>query len=275
MNPPPLGRELAAVARQAGEEILRVYRTDFSIERKDDASPLTEADRAADTLIRNFLERLDAGIPILSEESQAADWTKRQTWDRLFIVDPLDGTREFVKRNGEFTVNIALVEEGRPILGVVFQPVGSRMYLGVPGLGAWTAGLDGIFHPVSPAVVQTSGIPLRVVTSRSHLNERTASFLASLQQRYGKLETIQAGSSLKFCRVALGEADLYPRLGPTMEWDTAAAQAFVEACGGSVLHMETGASLRYNKQNLRNPEFIVLRPGFSSAASGIMGKEQA
>jgi 3'(2'), 5'-bisphosphate nucleotidase len=241
---------ISGIARAAGDEIMAVYAQDFNVIQKADASPLTQADLAAHRCIVSKLPALDARLPILSEESADIAWSKRRNWSRYWLVDPLDGTREFIKKNGEFTVNIALIENGEPILGVVYAPVIDWLLVGGRGFGAhWhKAGNSGI------ATVAESAVPLRVAASRSHRDEKTQSYL----DRMGSADTFGIGSSLKFCKIATGEIDLYPRFGPTSEWDTAAAQAVLEAAGGGVFTLD-GKPLLYNtKESLLNPHFIAV-----------------
>ena len=239
------------LARRAGEAILEVYGTDFTVDAKADRSPLTEADLRAHRLIVDGLSALTPDLPVLSEESAAIPYRTRASWGRYWLVDPLDGTREFVSRNGEFTVNIALIEGHVPDLGVVYAPVKQVGYLGGPRHGAWRVGRGRAREPI---VVQGRlRHPVRVVGSRSHAGESLQRFLANI----GDCELVSMGSSLKLCLVADGTADVYPRLGPTSEWDTAAAQAVVEGAGGRVTdtHLQR---LRYNtKPDLLNPFFLV------------------
>ena len=247
----PLREACIGLAREAGDAILSVYARDFSVETKDDDSPLTQADLASHRIIVEGLRRLAPDIPVLSEEDDDIPWDARRQWSRHWLVDPLDGTREFVKKNGEFTVNIALIEDGRPVLGVVFAPVTDYLLHAEAGVGAFLRerGQDMPLQTRRPA---TS--PLRVAASRSHLDERTAAALA----RMGDTERHGLGSSLKFCRIAEGSIDVYPRFGPTSEWDTAAAQCVLEAAGGAVLRLD-GTPLDYNrKENILNPFFIAL-----------------
>jgi 3'(2'), 5'-bisphosphate nucleotidase len=241
-----------AIAREAGRAILEVYgRADFAVARKSDDSPLTEADQVAHRIISGALAALDGSIPVLSEESLPGDHAMRRSWSRYWLVDPLDGTKEFVKRNGEFTVNIALIDEHRAVLGAVLAPVLDRMYSGVAGLGAWRADARGAPQPI--AVRARATTPLRVVGSRSHPTPELAQYLAGLPPH----EITDMGSSLKICLVAEGAADIYPRLGPTSEWDTAAAQAILESAGGRMIDL-AGLPLRYNsKDDLLNPHFLA------------------
>lgn len=243
-----LGAVESAV-RAAGELILEVYATDFEVRGKDDASPVTEADERAERLILPALTALDASIPVVAEESVAAGRRPR-TGRRFWLVDPLDGTREFIQRNGEFTVNVALVHDGRPVLGVVLAPALGRLFAGVEGQGAWIDE-SGVRRPINCRQPPPEG--LTVVASRSHGDAEALK--ASLRgQRVAKV--VPAGSSLKLCLIAAGEADLYPRHGPTMAWDIAAGHAVLAAAGGAVCDL-AGRPLRYDGADLANPHFIA------------------
>lgn len=250
---------MMAISREAGAAILDIYgEDDFGVELKDDDSPLTRADLAAHQIIVSGLEKLAPDIPILSEESESIDYDTRRQWKRYFLVDPLDGTKEFINRNGEFTVNIALIDDGVPVLGVVFVPVKDVLYAGNQ-LDDPCAILivDGQTTPINSRAVDTNQA-LTLVASRRHGGEATTSFIANLTPHFPDVETTNMGSSLKLCLVASGEADIYPRLAPTSEWDTAAAQAVVEAAGGVVLDLSFNP-LRYNtKADILNPHFLVL-----------------
>jgi 3'(2'), 5'-bisphosphate nucleotidase len=252
---PQLLEQVAAVARAAGVEILDVYASgDVAATAKADASPLTVADLRAHALIVARLAELTPGVPVLSEEAAETPFSERSRWQRYWLVDPLDGTREFLARNGQFTVNIALIEGHAPALGVVHVPVTGSTYLGYPGRGAWRERPG--TTPESIRVAQHSAAPLRVVGSRSHRGDSLDSFLA----RSGPHELLAIGSSLKFCLVAEGAADVYPRLGPTSEWDTAAAHAVLAAAGGTVSQLD-GAPLAYNtRAELLNPHFVAYGP---------------
>ncbi len=252
MQPSPLTADtLIDLARQAGEAIMDIYGTRFSVQDKPDLSPLTEADLASHRIIVKALERLTPRIPILSEESAAISFETRRHWQRYWLIDPLDGTREFIKRNGEFTVNIALIEDQRPRLGVVYIPVSRVAYYGEQGRKAFRQSSGERAEPIQ--VRSRHERPVKVAGSRSHAGESLKQFLANL----GDHEILSMGSSLKLCLVAEGKADLYPRLGPTSEWDTAAAQAVVEAAGGRVTDTRM-QPLRYNtKESLLNPYFLV------------------
>lgn len=242
------------VARRAGDAILQIYQQDFDIDHKDDGSPLTQADMAAHSLIRDALLELTPEMPLLSEESRDIAWQERAKWKSYWLVDPLDGTKEFVNRNGEFTVNIALISEHRPVLGVVYAPVHDILYTGCEGVGATRVEKDGPARQIS--VRHFSGENLTVVASRSHRGEALELAIDRINKKHGEAEILSMGSSFKLCLVAEGKADIYPRLGLTSEWDTAAAHAVVNAAGGQVIDL-TGNELQYNKQDLLNPWFVV------------------
>lgn len=244
-------RSVVDIAVAAGAAIMEIYSQDFAVEHKDDRSPLTAADLASHHLIVDGLRRLTPELPVLSEESASIAWEERRGWTRYWLVDPLDGTREFVKKNGEFTVNIALIENGETVFGVVYAPALEELHYGIRGVGAFVRDGD---EDVPILSRKPASPPLRVAASRSHLDERTAAAM----RRMGEVESQGLGSSLKFCRIAEGRMDVYPRFGPTSEWDTAAAQCVLEAAGGAVLTLD-GQPLRYNhKESLLNPDFIAL-----------------
>jgi len=250
------------IARQAGDEILKIYQTDFAVETKSDDSPLTAADRAAHLHIVAALTRLTPDVPVWSEESATIEFSERSGWPQFWLVDPLDGTREFVKRNGEFTVNIALIRGHEPVLGVVHVPVTKRDYFGWLDGGAFVSDDGGEPEPIS--VSRTAESPVRVVGSRSHRGKSLEAYLDWI----GPHVMVPMGSSLKLCLVAAGDADVYPRLGLTSEWDTAAAQAIVEAAGGQVIDLQ-GHRLLYNtKAEVLNPYFIVLGDSSRDWAAG-------
>jgi 3'(2'), 5'-bisphosphate nucleotidase len=258
---PPYCRFLSRVvdiAREAGDRILEIYETDFDARRKEDGSPLTAADCAAHRTIVDALRAMDPGTPVLSEESKSVDYAQRSSWRQFWLVDPLDGTREFIKRNGEFTVNIALIDGDQPVLGVVHVPVSGVTYLACRGDGAYCRRGEGAAERIRAG--RYHGGRARVVGSRSHAGTHLAGFLERLRTREGEFEMIGMGSSLKLCLVAEGRADVYPRLGPTSEWDTAAAQCVVEVAGGRVIDLR-GDTLRYNKESVLNPWFIVTDAG--------------
>jgi len=246
--------ELAGEARHAGAEILRIDVGDFATERKADQSPVTAADHAAEAVILPALRKLAPDIAIVSEEDSQHSGLPKEAPDRFWLVDPLDGTKEFIARNGEFTVNIALIEHGRPVLGIVHLPALGQTYLGHDGIAA-RADDGGTFAPIRARKTPPEGAVLMI--SRSH----AAKELVKAEEMGEHIQgTLVAGSSLNFCRLAEGAADLYPRLGPTMEWDTAAGQAVLEAAGGSVRTLD-GAPLRYGKPGFRNPHFIARGAG--------------
>jgi 3'(2'), 5'-bisphosphate nucleotidase len=258
MNPNESSTDLSTLleavtqlAHAAGEKILAVYDSDFAIEQKEDRSPLTEADLASHHAIVAGLNDLTPGVPILSEESASLPYAQRSLWQRYWLVDPLDGTKEFIKRNGEFTVNIALIEGGVPVLGVVYVPVTDVSYLACRGRGAFKQESGREPRPIRVRALADG--PVMVVGSRSHRGDSLNRFLENL----GEHEMVGMGSSLKLCLVAEGAADIYPRLGPTSEWDTAAAQCVVEQAGGYVTDTDM-QPLRYNtKESLLNPYFLV------------------
>lgn len=251
-------------ALRAGEKIMEVYASDdFQVVPKEDSSPLTLADRQAHLLIASLLA--PTRIPLLSEEGVHLPFEERARWKTFWLVDPLDGTKEFISRNGEFTVNIALVHENQPIAGVVYCPVSKALYVGLEGSGAWkitnpepVCSLEGISRngirlPQPPA---KGGFT--VAASRTHLDDVTIAFIAELSKLHPGLTILRKGSSLKFCLLAEGVADIYARFGPTMEWDTAAGHAIVKAAGKNIFHTDQQTEIHYNKENLMNPYFIAL-----------------
>ncbi|MRT17811.1 3'(2'),5'-bisphosphate nucleotidase CysQ [Vitellibacter sp. q18] len=258
----PLLKVAIQAAVAAGAEILKVYNTNFAVERKDDNSPLTQADRNANALINNWLKHTQ--IPIISEENRQLDYEERKGWQRCWIVDPLDGTKEFIKRNGEFTVNIALVENEIPVLGVIYVPVTKELYFTAADgktskkitLSSEEESVEAILGNAKEIKPREASSRITVVGSRSHLNEETKNFIAGLEKR-NQVALVSKGSSLKFCLVAEGLADIYPRYAPTMEWDTAAGHAICRAVGVSVIDEATGKSMKYNKPNLLNNHFLV------------------
>jgi 3'(2'), 5'-bisphosphate nucleotidase len=245
-----LADALIPIAARAGFAIMKVYDGAFTVEHKDDNSPLTLADLESQRIIIEGLRQLTPDVPVLSEESAQAPWVQRQSWRELWVVDPLDGTREFVKRNGEFTVNIALVVDHEPVFGIVAAPAQGISYWGAANIGAFRRAENGT---VSQIRVSPPVCPLRVVGSRSHMSPETAAYLAG----FPPYAMTGVGSSLKFCLLAEGNAELYPRFGPTSEWDTAAGQALLEAAGGHVTRLD-GHRLRYNcRESLINGDFLA------------------
>jgi len=248
----------------AGKAILEVYNSDnFEVEFKSDNSPLTLADRKAHNIIVKYLEK--TGIPILSEEGRGIPYEERKNWDQFWLVDPLDGTKEFVKRNGEFTVNIALIENGNPIMGVIYVPVTDVLYVGSSGNGAYRVDKVSNFNTEAEILQVAQKLPVerkdksyKVVASRSHMSQETEEYVEKLRQEHENVEIVSKGSSLKLCLVAEGNADIYPRFGPTSEWDTAAGHAIVLASGGKVVLAEDeNKELMYNKEDILNPFFIA------------------
>jgi 3'(2'), 5'-bisphosphate nucleotidase len=282
----PLTRSLLIAlraAKDAGRAVLDVYKQDFDVWYKEDRSPLTAADQLSHEIIVDYLnDPRVKKIPVLSEEGKDIPYEQRRAWKYFWLVDPLDGTKEFIKRNGEFTINIALIFQKRPILGVIYAPVKKCFYFASVDIGAYRLQyndvderldegavgsredevLEAILRqsdklPCKDLQLDTSGSQLIIVGSRSHPSKEFEDFVENMKKKYAEVEVISSGSSLKLCLVAEGRADIYPRLGPTMEWDTAAGHAIVEQARGSVVDYETGEPLEYNKKNLLNPWFIV------------------
>ena len=229
---------------EAGKAILEVYGSDFAVQHKDDRSPLTLADKRSHEIIAARLSDAPGHYPLLSEEGRSIPFTERRQWDLFWLVDPLDGTKEFIKRNGEFTVNIALIRQGVPVLGVIYVPVTNVLYFAAEGMGTWKlahAAEAGDIRERASRLPRVGGPsrPITAIASRSHLSPETEAFLAGLRQQHGQIEIVSAGSSLKFCLLAEGKADVYPRFAPTMEWDTAAGQAVLEASGGRVVDADS------------------------------------
>jgi 3'(2'), 5'-bisphosphate nucleotidase len=254
------------IAKAAGDAIMQIYSTDFDVTRKEDNSPLTQADLAAHTLICDALNKLTPNLPILSEESELIDYESRKEWRQYWLIDPLDGTREFIKRNGEFSVNIAFIDGHKPVLGVVYAPVTELLYFASQGHGAYKQVKSSLAQKI---MTKSSNIQhLTIAGSRSHSNEKTQKFLRNLESESGcKLELISMGSSLKSCLVAEGLADVYPRLGPTSEWDTAAAHCILIEAGGDVVDVSGNRLLYNNKQSLLNPDFFAKGSGEINWAS--------
>jgi 3'(2'), 5'-bisphosphate nucleotidase len=264
-------------AKRAGEAILEVYDSDFAVGQKDDKSPLTLADKRSHETITGVLEQTitvnNSTVPILSEEGRDIPYDERKKWEYFWLVDPLDGTKEFVRRNGEFTVNIALIHKHKPVLGIIYIPVKDVFYFAAINFGTYKLeNSETITDDLSieALISKSQRLPLdnnnktslAVIGSRSHTSEEFSEFVKRLEAKYGNVEFISSGSSLKLCIVAEGKADVYPRFGPTMEWDTAAGQAIVEQADGSVIDIQTRKPLKYNKNSLLNPFFIVSGQGF-------------
>jgi len=242
--------EVVKIAKKAGKAIMEIYQKDFQVEYKDDKSPLTEADTKSNEIICNALLELYPHIPIMSEENKVIEYETRKNWEYYWCIDPIDGTKEFIKKNDEFTVNIALINKDIPVLGVVYAPAIEMMYLAKQNEGAF---LNGKKIPLKTN--NTKEDKLFVVASKSHLSEETQTFIDKLETK--EIEQVSKGSSLKLCMVADGSADIYPRLAPTMEWDTAAADAIVRESGKMTYQFESNEPIVYNKENLLNPWFIV------------------
>jgi len=248
---------IRAIAADAGAAIMEVYSREFRVCAKHDASPLTEADLAAHAIIEGRLRDEFPQIPLLSEEgSEHVPYATRKHWRRYWLVDPLDGTKEFVKRNGQFTVNIALIDSNRPVAGVVHVPATGITYWGAESTGSFKSTEAGDAVPIRCGTVPPSG-QLRVVGSSSHRSTETDRYLRALRRRYSELSFLAVGSSIKICMVAEGAADIYPRFGPTMEWDTAAAHAILNTAGGRLIRHDTGEDLSYNKPDLLNQWFVA------------------
>jgi 3'(2'), 5'-bisphosphate nucleotidase len=251
MNPASLLEDVLAISVEAGHRIMKIYAADIAVTHKEDDSPLTQADLAAHRHIVEALQKLTPAIPVLSEEAADIPYATRSAWTRYWLVDPLDGTKEFIKRNGEFTVNIALIESGSPTLGVVHAPALDVSYLAAQGLGAFRE------RGKTREPIRTRSTPAKpcMVVSKSHRDAALEAFLSRAPEH----DAVSRGSSLKFCLVAEGSADLYPRTGPTSEWDTAAGQCVAEQAGGKVLRLPDLSPLRYNqKDSLLNPSFAVI-----------------
>lgn len=242
--------DIKQIALAAGEVVMQIYKKDFAVEYKDDKSPLTEADKAANELICSRLKELYPSIALMSEENKEVPFAVRKDWEYYWCIDPIDGTKEFIKKNDEFTINIALIYNNAPVLGVVFAPAINELYWAKKGEGAFKNGQKLPF-----SVNENPEKKLFVVASKSHLSEETQAFIDALHTR--EIEQVSKGSSLKLCMVAEGVADIYPRLAPTMEWDTAAADAIVREAGKMSYQFENNEPMLYNKENLLNPWFIV------------------
>ena len=248
--------DICNISIRAGNKILEYYKDNIEVTHKSDSSPLTKADLASNKIIKTALHNLDTTIPILSEES-LVDWSTRKSWNKYWLVDPLDGTKEFIKNNGEFTVNIALIEKNSPILGVIFAPVKSLIYFAQKGYGSFTlhtsVELNSLDEATQISVFKQSD-PVRIIGSRSHSNN---SFTTWVNEKFPDAQIIQAGSSIKFCLIADGNADIYPRFGPTSEWDIAAGHIILNEAGGKILTL-SNKEIKYNeKESLLNPEFIA------------------
>jgi len=251
-------QKINSIAKKAGDEIMKVYQQDFDVDYKADNSPLTKADIKSNEIITESLKNIYPEIPILSEENKEVPYNIRKNWEYFWLIDPLDGTKEFVKKNGEFTVNIALIHKDTPVLGVIYAPAVELLYYAQKEGGAFKQE-KGKSPQKLPIYSNSNNNSLKVIVSKSHYSQETKEFVDNLKNQYEKIEFINIGSSLKFCLIAEGKADIYPRLAPTMEWDTVAGQAIVEQSRGKVLKYKSQESLKYNKKNLLNPWFVAKR----------------
>ena len=247
---------------EGGHEIMEVYASNFAVEHKADKSPLTLADKNCNEVIESHL--LDTGIPFLSEEGAKISFEERKDWKYSWLVDPLDGTKEFVKRNGEFTVNIALIHNGNPVLGVIYVPVKEELYFALDRLGSYKTDQNSTVDNIENLISNSNKLPVDynrdnyvVVGSRSHMSTETEAFFEEKKKEHGDVEVMAVGSSLKLCMVAEGKADAYPRYAPTMEWDTGAGHAIAKYAGFSVKQYNSSEDVVYNKENLLNPWFLV------------------
>ena len=250
---------------EAGKKILEVYNTDFGVEIKDDKSPLTLADKESNKVILNYLK--DTSIPILSEEGKSINYNGRKNWKQFWLIDPLDGTKEFVKKNGEFTVNIALIQGNTPVLGIIYVPVLKELYFAHEQIGSYKVegihnsirSLDILFKNANRLPLEEKPEKFTVVGSKSHMNAETEAFIKTLEEKHGEINMISRGSSIKLCMVAEGKAAIYPRYAPTMEWDTGAGHAIAKFAGAKVLQAKSEKEVVYNKEDLLNPWFVVTR----------------
>ncbi len=247
---------------KGGHAIIKVYASDFAVEHKDDKSPLTLADKNCNDIIESFL--LKTEIPVLSEEGSVISFDERKKWEYFWLVDPLDGTKEFIKRNGEFTVNIALIHNGNPIMGVIYVPVKEELYFAMEGLGSYKISRNAVISDLDGLIKKSNRLPIDykrenyvIVGSRSHMSAETKEFFDEKKKEHGNIEVRAVGSSIKLCMVAEGKADAYPRYAPTMEWDTGAGDAICRMAGFQVLQYNTDIPVEYNKENLLNPWFLV------------------
>ena len=247
---------------KGGHAIMDIYASDFAVEQKDDKSPLTLADKNCNEVIEYHL--LGTDIPFLSEEGAKITYSERKDWEYSWLVDPLDGTKEFVKRNGEFTVNIALIHNGNPIMGVIYVPVKKELYFAMEGIGSYKVNVNSVIENLETLIKLSNSLPIDykrenyvIVGSRSHMSAETELFFDEMKEKHGSIEVLPVGSSLKLCMVAEGKADAYPRYAPTMEWDTGAGHAIAKYAGFSVKQYNSTENVVYNKENLLNPWFLV------------------
>ena len=247
---------------EGGHSIMDVYGSNFQVEKKDDESPLTLADKNCNKVIETYL--LKTNIPVLSEEGSEIPFSERRNWEYFWLVDPLDGTKEFIKRNGEFTVNIAMIHNGEPVIGVIYVPVKEELYFGMNGLGSYKVFRNSVIDSLDELLLEANKLPVNykrdnyvIVGSRSHMSVETEEFFQDKREQHGDVEVMSIGSSLKLCMVAEGKADAYPRYAPTMEWDTGAGHAIAKFAGFHVKRYNSSEDVVYNKENLLNPWFLV------------------
>jgi 3'(2'), 5'-bisphosphate nucleotidase len=254
--------DIFGIIRQAGDEIVKVYQSDdYQVKRKNDETPLTLADRKSNTVLVKGLQGLFPEIPYLSEESKKTPYQERKGWGHLWLIDPLDGTKEFIKENGEFSINLALIKDGKPIFGILYLPVLGLFYYAGKGYGSYKIEKNGKTIGLKPEKDNKNDVDrnIRVIFSKSHYNQETREYVDRIKKQYYHTEMISVGSAMKLAYLAEGKADIYPRLAPTMEWDIAAGQIIVEEAGGSVVSFQEKKSLIYNKEDLRNPWFVAFR----------------
>jgi len=257
--------QLLKLALDAGKAILEVYETAFAVEIKDDRSPLTLADKHSNEILYNGLIKM-GGLPVLSEEIKQLPYEERKSWKSFWLVDPLDGTKEFIKRNGEFTVNVALIEGTEPVFGLIYVPVTGKFYYAIKGYGSYfLSGLNNLSSNFNEIIAHSKKLPIEhrpageynIVASRSHMSPKTEAYINEEKKKHSVVNIVSAGSSLKFCLVAEGKADAYPRFGPTMEWDTGAGHIIIAETGKKLVRCDTMEPLTYNKPDLLNPDFLV------------------
>lgn len=254
--------DIFEILRKAGDEILKVYSgNDFQVETKSDKTPLTLADKKSNDVIVNGLMELFPELPLLSEESKKTAYHERKGWEYLWLIDPLDGTKEFIKKNGEFSINLALIKDGKPIFGILYLPVLGLFYYAGKGYGAYKIEKNGKTISLKPKKYNKNDVDrnIRVIFSKSHYNQETRDYVDRIRKQYYNTEMISVGSAMKLAYLAEGKADIYPRLAPTMEWDIAAGQVILEESGGKVLDFNRKSPLIYNKEDLRNPWFVAFK----------------
>ncbi len=261
-------RSLLKLVQEASEAIMDVYQSGFEVVNKSDQSPLTLADLKSNEILTKGITHLFPDIPIISEENKNTDYNDRKNYSYFWLIDPLDGTKEFVKRNGEFTINISLVHENSPVFGIIAQPINGRIWHNLKGNVVSLE--NGIENPLKDLGKELSNNKLSIVASRSHLNEETENLIQRLESLGFEIDIVNAGSALKFCMICENKAHIYPRLAPTMEWDTAAGQALVNSLGGYIIDLNTNKQMQYNKINLLNSPFIAFHPALNYLSEQLM-----